>query len=107
MRLARARVRHGLKSRTIDIREALDEPAVQTMPVVDLLACLPGRRKPRRSQRLDRAEALARRIAKEAWIRSETVTIADLSPARRDRIAEVAWQTVPAYAPPSEEARAA
>ena len=42
--------------------------------------------------RSDGADALARRIAREAWIHTETLKVADLSAARRDRVAEVAWQ---------------
>jgi hypothetical protein len=107
IRLARSEVRRGLKRRRIDIRDALDHPAVQTMPVIELLAYLPGRRGVARGKQFRRAEALARRIARAAWLHTETVTVADLSPARRDRVAEVVWQTAPGYEAPVVEQGAA
>jgi hypothetical protein len=107
IRLARSEIRRGLKRRRIDIRDALDHPAVQTMPVIELLSYLPGRRGVPRGKQIRRAEALARRIARAAWLQTETVTVADLSPARRDRIAEVVWQTAPGYEPPVVEGGAA
>jgi hypothetical protein len=102
IRLARSQVRRAVKRRRMDIRDALDHPAVQTMPVMELLAYLPGRRNGGSGKQIRRADALARRIAKEAWVHTETVTVADLSPARRDRVAEVVWQTAPGCEPPVE-----
>ena len=99
VRISRSEVRHGLKRRRVDIRDALDHPAVQSMPVIDLLAYLPGRRRDGRGKHVRRADALARRIAREAWIHTETLKVADLSTARRDRVAEVAWQVAPGCEP--------
>jgi hypothetical protein len=70
--------------------------------VLELLAYLPCRRSNGCGKQIRRADALARRIAKEAWIHTETLTVADLSPGRRDRVAEVVWQTAPGCAPPVE-----
>lgn len=70
--------------------------------MVDLLAYLPGRRSGCRGKQVRRADALAKRIADEAAIRTETLTVAALSPARRDRVAEVVWQVAPGCEPPIE-----
>ena len=102
IRLARTEIRQGLKRRRIDIRDALDHPAAQRMAVVDLLAYLPGRRNGCHGKQVRRADALAKRIAKEAGIHTETLTVAALSPARRDRVAEVVWQTAPGGEPAVE-----
>ena len=102
IRLARTEIRQGLKRRRIDIRDALDHPAAQRMAVVDLLAYLPGRRNGCHGKQVRRADALAKRIAKEAGIHTETLTVAALSPARRDRVAEVVWQIAPGCEPPVE-----
>ena len=64
--LARTEIRQGLKRGRIDIRDALDHPATQRMPVVDLLAYLPGRRNGCHGKQVRRADALVKRIAKEA-----------------------------------------
>ena len=99
VRLARSSVRRQLKAGRIDIRDALDETGVQTMPVIELLAFLPARRNRGRAKQPRPARALARQIARAAWIRSETLPVSALSPARRDQLAEVVWQCVPGYEP--------
>ena len=103
IRLARTEIRQGLKRGRIDIRDALDHPAVQRMPVVDLLAYLPAWSNGCHGKQVRRAEGLAKRIAKEAGIYTETLTVGALSPARRDRVAEVVWQTAPGCEPLVEE----
>ena len=95
IRLARAEIRRALKRGRIDIRDALEHPAVQTMPVYELLAYLPAHRGRGRGKQPRPAKALARELAAAVWINSETLPVAALSQPRRDRVAEVVWQRVP------------
>ena len=103
IRLARSSVRRALKAGELDIRDALEHPSVQTMPVIELLAFLPARRGGGRAKQPRPAMALARQIARAAWIRTETLPVSALSPTRRDRLAEIVWQCVPGYEPPVEK----
>ena len=97
IRLARSSVRRALKAGEMDIRDALEHPSVQTMPVIELLAFLPARRGGGRAKQPRPAKALAQQIARAAWIRSETVPVSALSPARRDHLARVARRAAPGY----------
>ena len=103
IRLARSSVRRALKAGEMDIRDALEHPSVQTMPVIELLAFLPARRGAGRVKQPRPAKALAQQIARAAWIRTETLPVSALSAARRDRLAEIVWQCVPGYEPVIDE----